>query len=236
MKSKYPYMSYVTVDAIIYRVSPTEPHRTEVLLIKRKNEPFKGKWALPGGYMEPHEIPEQTVFREVFEETGIAGNGFVPFRGYAGPNRDPRGFTSTFPFSLDFDKMINKTIKVGDDATEYKWEHLTYGMDLAFDHAEIVGDFYVDEIADKEIERALDNLREDDNRYILKLGEDILVFPGDNYLFEYLNITLNYPPNYDQVLLDLSILEENKENFLVRNSEVYLFTELTESFMNYLDI
>lgn len=231
MKSKYPYMSYVTADAIIYRVSPTEPHRTEVLLIKRKNEPFKGKWALPGGYMEPHEIPEQTVFREVFEETGIAGNGFVPFRGYAGPNRDPRGFTSTLTFSLDFDKMINKTIKVGDDATEYKWEHLTYGMDLAFDHAQILGDFYIYERVDKDLERALG-----EDKYIVKLGGDILVFPRDKEMFDYLFTYFNYPSSSDLAILDLYILDEHTENLLIKNGEVLLFYEIQEEYLKHIGL
>ena len=157
MKSKYPYMSYVTADAIIYR--ETEDFGTEVLLIKRKNEPFKDKWALPGGYMESDEIPEQTILREVYEETGIIGNKFVPFRGYAGPKRDPRGFTSTLTFSLDFDKVINKDIKAGDDALEYKWERLTYGMDLAFDHAQILNDFYIYERVDKDLEKSIEILK-----------------------------------------------------------------------------
>ena len=61
-----------------------------VLLIKRKNDPFAGQWAFPGGFIDEGEDPADAAARELEEETGLTGIALKPFRFYGQPNRDPR--------------------------------------------------------------------------------------------------------------------------------------------------
>ena len=74
----------VTVDAIL--ISPEK----SVLLIERGRDPFKGKWALPGGFIEMDEELDAACLRELEEETGIRMKEMKQFRAYGGVNRDPR--------------------------------------------------------------------------------------------------------------------------------------------------
>ena len=71
-----------------------------ILLIQRKNEPFKGKWALPGGFVEFGEKTEDTVIREFYEETGLKTKIRDLIGVYSDPGRDPRGHTITIAYFL----------------------------------------------------------------------------------------------------------------------------------------
>jgi 8-oxo-dGTP diphosphatase len=115
----------------------------EVLLIKRKNAPFKGKWALPGGYIEigDDETVREAARRELKEETRLsvenAGLVFLGF--YDAPKRDPRSRTISFVF---FNHRISfPQVKAGDDAKEAKWFKLKKLPRLAFDHRQIMDDY-----------------------------------------------------------------------------------------------
>jgi len=110
----------------------------EILLIKRKNEPFKDKWALPGGFVEYEEKVEDSIIREVHEETGLKTKIIKFFNVYSDPNRDPRGHTITLVYILE---VINGTLKGGDDAIEAKFFELNNLPELAFDHSKIVQQF-----------------------------------------------------------------------------------------------
>ena len=109
----------------------------KILLINRKNEPFKGKWALPGGFVEYNEKVERAVIREVFEETGLKTDIIELVGIYSDPNRDPRGHTITMVFLL---KVINNKINSGDDADAAKFFNLNNLPELAFDHKNIIND------------------------------------------------------------------------------------------------
>jgi len=109
----------------------------KILLIKRKNEPFKGKWALPGGYVEYGEKVEDTIVREVYEETGLKTKIRDLIGIYSDPKRDPRGHTITVAYLLD---IKSGELKSGDDASDAKFFDLKDLPKLSFDHDIIIRD------------------------------------------------------------------------------------------------
>ena len=127
-------MSYknpsITADGILLKDK-------QILLIQRKNDPFKGKWALPGGFVEYGEKTEDTVVREVFEETGLKTKirGLVGV--YSDPKRDPRGHTITVAYVLE---ITGGTLKAGDDASDVKFFNVNKLPTLSFDHEIIIND------------------------------------------------------------------------------------------------
>ena len=78
----------VTVDAVVFAVSGDS---VKLLLINRKNEPFKGQWAIPGGFIGIDEELDDAVARELFEETGLTGVKLEQMHTFGKPGRDPRG-------------------------------------------------------------------------------------------------------------------------------------------------
>jgi 8-oxo-dGTP diphosphatase len=123
----------LTVDAIILN------EKKEVLLIKRKNEPFKDFWALPGGFVEYGERTEEAVVREVKEETGLDVEIIKLHNVYSDPERDPRGHTISIVYNC---KIIGGNLKGGDDAKEAKFFEYNENLKLAFDHKKILEDFF----------------------------------------------------------------------------------------------
>jgi 8-oxo-dGTP diphosphatase len=111
----------------------------EILLVQRKDPPFKDMWALPGGFMEMDETLEEAARRELLEETAIEAGELIRFDTYDKPGRDPRGRTITQVFVM----LWNQTLGVpeaGSDAKSLAWHELTALPDLAFDHDHIIGD------------------------------------------------------------------------------------------------
>ena len=84
---KYPRPS-VTTDCVIFGY---EGNTLKVLLIERGNEPFKGYWAFPGGFLNMEESAEEGANRELYEETGLKDAVIKQFHTYTDPDRDPRG-------------------------------------------------------------------------------------------------------------------------------------------------
>ncbi|MCK4902471.1 MAG: NUDIX hydrolase [Thermoplasmatales archaeon] len=109
----------------------------KILLIERKNEPFKGKWALPGGFVEYGEKVEDAVVREVSEETGLDTKIIDIVGVYSDPTRDPRGHIVTVVYLLD---ILDGEIKGSDDAADAKFFDLNDLPELAFDHNVILKD------------------------------------------------------------------------------------------------
>jgi len=113
--------------------------RMELLLIRRKNEPYAGAWALPGGFVDMDEDLEETAKRELKEEAGITLDSMMQFAAYGKPGRDPRGRNiSVVYYQFLYDAP---EIKAGDDAAEAKWFPLAELPELAFDHQRIIDDF-----------------------------------------------------------------------------------------------
>ena len=122
----------LTADCVV--VSP----RAEVLLVRRGNDPYKGCWALPGGFMEMDETIEQCAVRELKEETGLSVSlSDIRLVGvFSAPGRDPRGRTVTAAYAVRLDAPMDAT--AGDDAAEVRWWPLAELPPLAFDHAEVI--------------------------------------------------------------------------------------------------
>lgn len=130
---KYPRPA-VTADCIVI-TKETEP---KVLLIQRGNEPYKGCWAFPGGFMDMDETTEQCAIRELEEETGLVVGHVQQIGAYSKVDRDPRGRTITVAYLALIDSPV--PIKGQDDAASAQWFPLSTLPPLAFDHAEIMRD------------------------------------------------------------------------------------------------
>lgn len=124
----------VTVDAGVFTL---RDGRLEVLLIRRGRDPFKGAWALPGGFLEMDEELLTGALRELEEETGVTGVS-LSFAGVFGKvGRDPRGrvITVTFAGLVDWREHAPRG---ADDAAEARWFAVGALPDMAFDHEEMI--------------------------------------------------------------------------------------------------
>ncbi|MDP7264458.1 MAG: NUDIX domain-containing protein [Candidatus Thermoplasmatota archaeon] len=127
---KYGRKPALTVDGIIFEGD-------SFLAVKRKNEPFRGMFAFPGGFVDYGETVEEAVVREVFEETSFKTEVHMPVGVYSRPDRDPRGHTVSCVFIM---RRLSGKAKAGDDAAAVKWLSWKEPVELAFDHAEILKD------------------------------------------------------------------------------------------------
>ena len=127
----------VAVDAIVFGYSKQDG--VSVLLIKRKYDPFKDNWAIPGGFVLENESLEEAVQRELLEETGIEVNYLEQLYTFGDPDRDPRQrIISVAYFGLVKSALFQK-LKASTDAAEAKWFSIKKLPDLAFDHKKILG-------------------------------------------------------------------------------------------------
>jgi 8-oxo-dGTP diphosphatase len=123
----------VTVDAIL--ISPER----KVLLIERGREPYLGKWALPGGFINMDEELETACRRELEEETGIRMGELKQFKAFGAVHRDPRHRTiSVLFYAFTDDELL---ASAGDDAANAQWFPVNDLPDLAFDHLQILEEF-----------------------------------------------------------------------------------------------
>jgi 8-oxo-dGTP diphosphatase len=122
---------YLTADAILIVGN-------NVLLVQRRHDPFQGKWALPGGFVEEEEKVLDGAKRELQEETGVENISLTQFGAYGDPGRDPRGRTVSIVYWSLLEKQPDAT--AADDAANCKWFDLNQLPDLAFDHAQILAD------------------------------------------------------------------------------------------------
>jgi 8-oxo-dGTP diphosphatase len=108
-----------------------------VLLVRRGRPPFRGEWALPGGFVEVGETVERAVVRELREETGLTGRPGRLVGVYSDPARDPRHHTVSVVFEI---VGRGGAPKGGDDAAFAAWVPLSPRPALAFDHGRILAD------------------------------------------------------------------------------------------------
>jgi 8-oxo-dGTP diphosphatase len=123
----------VTVDIALFCRSAG---RAEVLLIKRAKEPFKGLWALPGGFVDRDESLEAAAARELKEETGLDGIRLEQVGAFGDPGRDPRGHTVSVVFAALLERRAEA--KADDDAEDARWHSIARPPRLAFDHKKIL--------------------------------------------------------------------------------------------------
>ena len=132
---KYPRPALTTDCAVFRKVK----NNLELLLIQRDRYPFEGMWALPGGFIEMDERLHEAASRELEEETGLTGIRLTPFKAFDAMDRDPRGRTISFIF-YGFLDTNSKQVKAASDARDARWFNAKKLPELAFDHAEIVGE------------------------------------------------------------------------------------------------
>lgn len=142
-QSRWPAVG-ATVDLSIFTIIDNE---LNVLLIKRGNHPAKGKWALPGGFVDVTESLDQAASRELQEETGLefSNQSFLEqVKTYGYPGRDRRGFIVSTLYAALIPEVPAPV--AGDDAAEAEFVPVTTalsgGIDLAFDHYELIRDAY----------------------------------------------------------------------------------------------
>jgi 8-oxo-dGTP diphosphatase len=123
----------LTVDIVLLHRGANE---TEVLLIKRAREPFKGQWAMPGGFVDKDESLEDAAARELVEETGLKGIHLEQIRAFGDPGRDPRGHTVSVVFAGVLEDRA--LVSAADDASEAAWHPALDPPNLAFDHNKIL--------------------------------------------------------------------------------------------------
>ena len=121
----------LTVDCVVFSGQ-------SVLLIKRKNPPFEGMYALPGGFVDEDETVEAACIREAKEETNLDLKNLKLIGVYSEPGRDPRGRTVTAAFLAEASDL--SILKAGDDAKEVEFVPYQDALDLAFDHKKIIED------------------------------------------------------------------------------------------------
>lgn len=130
----YPFpRPAVTVDIVLFR---RRDEKVEVLLIRRAKDPFKGRWALPGGFVDENEPLHDAARRELREETGLSDLELEQFGAFGDPGRDPRGHTISIAYVgfLDDDRAAS----AADDAEAAEWFAAHDPPELAFDHAQIL--------------------------------------------------------------------------------------------------
>lgn len=109
----------------------------KILMIRRGNPPFKGKLALPGGFVDVGETVEEGCRRELREETGIEAGTLKLIGVYSDPKRDPRGHVVSIAYLT---KVGDVTATAGDDAAAIEWVSDISNLELAFDHRTIIED------------------------------------------------------------------------------------------------
>ena len=127
----------VTVDIILFTFHDND---LKVLLIRRNGEPFKGKWALPGGFVNMDEDLDTAAMRELAEETHVTDVYLEQLYTFGDPERDPRGRVITVAYFalLSTDQAAQLHIKSDSDADDARWWSMYALPELAFDHDPIL--------------------------------------------------------------------------------------------------
>ncbi|CAN5465116.1 NUDIX domain-containing protein [soil metagenome] len=127
----------VTVDIILFTFHDAD---LKLLLVQRKGEPFKGKWALPGGFVQVDEDLDTAALRELAEETNVSDVYLEQLYTFGEPDRDPRTRVITVAYFalLSADQSAQLNVQSNSDASDARWWSMYDLPELAFDHARIL--------------------------------------------------------------------------------------------------
>lgn len=179
----------VTADTVLFRIADKPDNKKkkypvrdmEILLIKRKNPPYKGGWALPGGFCHMDETLSECAERELFEETGLRANYYGQIATYSAPDRDPRTrIISTSFLAIVPENSMSEPI-ASDDASEAAWFKASMEMKiLANNHYQAT---LVLTCNDEKIEGILDLKRDERGRWYRSVVKD-----GEALAFDHLEV------------------------------------------------
>ncbi len=130
---KYPRPA-VTADCVVFGLDDAD---LKILLIRRANTPFKGQWALPGGFAVVGESLEDTARRELQEETGLQNVFLEQLHTFSHPDRDPREHVVTVAY-FALVNLFAHSVHASSDASDAAWFCIDDVPKLAFDHDEIL--------------------------------------------------------------------------------------------------
>ena len=204
---KYPHPS-VTTDCVIFGFDGT---RLNVLLIERGIDPYKGKWAFPGGFLKIDEAAEEGAKRELFEETGMKTAYIRQFHTFSNPDRDPRERV----ISIAYYALVRLSdVKAGDDAAKAQWFPIDKVPSLAFDH-------------DLILRMALTELRR--QIHFEPIGFELLsekfTMTQLQHLYEAILDVRFDRRNFSNKMLKLGILNQLDENIMLPNKkEAFLYS------------
>ncbi|MBR1794128.1 MAG: NUDIX hydrolase [Bacteroidales bacterium] len=129
---QYPHPA-VTTDCVIFGYDLREG--LSILLVQRGIDPFKGRWAFPGGFLRMDEDADTGARRELMEETGFEAESITQFGTFTAVDRDPRERVITIAYLA----LVRKgDVQGGDDAADARWFPVTAVPPLAFDHDRIL--------------------------------------------------------------------------------------------------
>ncbi len=181
----------VTTDCVIFTY---EDRKLKVLLVRRGDEPYKGQWALPGGFLQNDETAMEGALRELREETGLEASAVGELGVFSDPSRDPRERVITIAF---YALVKPSEVEGGDDADEAAWFAIDELPQLAFDHADIIN-------------AAMERLRRD--IHFEPIGFDLLddefTIPDLQRLYEIILGVKFDRRNFQRKILSSGILEE----------------------------
>ena len=181
----------VTTDCVIFTY---EDWKLKVLLVRRGGEPYKGEWALPGGFLRSDETAKEGAMRELQEETGLVASAIGELGVFSDPKRDPRERVITIAF---YALVKPSEVEGGDDADEAAWYSIDALPALAFDHADIIN-------------AALERLRRD--IHFEPIGFDLLddefTIPDLQRLYEIILGVKFDRRNFQRKIMASGILEE----------------------------
>lgn len=181
----------VTTDCVIFTY---EDWKLKVLLVRRGGEPYKGEWALPGGFLRSDETAKEGAMRELQEETGLVASAIGELGVFSDPKRDPRERVITIAF---YALVKPSEVEGGDDADEAAWYSIDALPALAFDHADIIN-------------TALERLRRD--IHFEPIGFDLLddefTIPDLQRLYEIILGVKFDRRNFQRKIMASGILEE----------------------------
>jgi len=181
----------VTTDCVIFTY---EDWKLKVLLVRRGGEPYKGEWALPGGFLRNDETAKEGALRELREETGLAASAIGELGVFSDPDRDPRERVITIAY---YALVKPADVIGGDDADEAAWFSIDDLPPLAFDHADI-------------LKAALDRLKKDIHFEPIgfELLDDEFTIPDLQRLYEIILGVKFDRRNFQRKILSTGILEE----------------------------